>query len=1000
VLNDGSVDAVSRSEAIDTVPPSSVRVSAHATVIRNHLPRYRLDWTEREAHWSSEPRVARDQETNLIAVPLGCKQILEFDLVIPARRVSVLNVLLGTGDQPKKGVLSVELQNRDGDLLAKSVRDLAQLRNNDFSPILELEDIEFEPGAVYFVRLLCSATTDNEIAVWGYARPGNRGRHEIHRRLRHLSSTRLFAEDRAFPWTPTRVNNAVLVVPAGDIRRRNTLLRAVRESVAEIAFSVIDFDETPLYLPELRAADIVIFANITSPFSNSGMPFDDLCFDLHRYGVCTIFFDDETPAVHAPAHTSWSRATAVDTRLRRLQGRRCHFILTAGPQPILLSSLPGRSPVQPDRAMSLPLTPEGLAILVRSLRTRAAPKVAIVSVAHRSAWLIEAFLERIANQSYPGAIVTVIVDNASPDNDGEVARACGRRLARSGTPNRDVQVVANRERLSSAASRLAGLAAIEADLYLFVDCDCLISRHFVAAHVFEHWWDDVDIVIGPPPVDSGYRDPARLLAGLEDNPELVGSVAAAPDPVLGESFINCASSTYSIKRRHVTDRPLYDFSPPFPSAPNLSWEDVEFGYRVYASGGVSRFTSLAVAVRRPPLVPVVEAPRAEEVRATWALLLGKHPPMAFVARRWQETLLSAAAGRRRTSRPRRLRILTYRWHAGHQYEIYKLPHDFTLVTGLLPPEMDHWSFDQRPLRGNVAFAPVSFIDPRDFDVALLHFDENVLCPQLSNGVVSARWGDAFAWFLGLNLLPKIAVCHGTVPFIGQYAADPGPKNSFVLHELERRRLIDAITAAKVKVVCNSHQADREWEFPDSRVIWHGFDPIEFPPTTLERDILMLSADATRPHYRGAWEQDRVLSRLDPCIVAETAAHAGGAIENRSTNGFAARHFRSYIDRIRQFKIYLNTTLRSPMPRSRDEAMMTGVIPVSLRNHDVDRFVDNGIDGFYADGADALASFINDLLKDPSRVEAMSQAARLKALDVFNHDRYLAAWSELLRETMG
>jgi len=89
-----------------------------------------------------------------------------------------------------------------------------------------------------------------------------------------------------------------------------------------------------------------------------------------------------------------------------------------------------------------------------------------------------------------------------------------------------------------------------------------------------------------------------------------------------------------------------------------------------------------------------------------------------------------------------------------------------------------------------------------------------------------------------------------------------------------------------------------------------------------------------------------------------------------------------------------------MPRSRAEAMMTGVIPVTLANHDVHRFMENGVDGFYAQKPRDLADFINDLLKDKGRVRQMSQAARRKALDVFNHDRYLTDWSMLMREACG
>ena len=78
-------------------------------------------------------------------------------------------------------------------------------------------------------------------------------------------------------------------------------------------------------------------------------------------------------------------------------------------------------------------------------------------------------------------------------------------------------------------------------------------------------------------------------------------------------------------------------------------------------------------------------------------------------------------------------------------------------------------------------------------------------------------------------------------------------------------------------------------------------------------------------------------------------------------------------------------------------MMTGVIPVCLRNHDVDRFIDNGKNGFYADDPAELATWVNDLFRDEARKRAVSAAARRTAIDLFNHDRYLTAWQQLLEE---
>jgi hypothetical protein len=333
----------------------------------------------------------------------------------------------------------------------------------------------------------------------------------------------------------------------------------------------------------------------------------------------------------------------------------------------------------------------------------------------------------------------------------------------------------------------------------------------------------------------------------------------------------------------------------------------------------------------------------------------------------------------------------------HQYELYKLPHDFTLVTELGNPMVDHWAYDQRPLRPNVRFAPAHSIDPKSFDVAVLHFDENVLASQYTNGMMPACWGDPFRWALALPDIPKIAICHGTPQFEGQYGLDPNRKHDFVLYQEERTRFVDALAAAGSKVVCNSHQALAEWGFANAHVIWHGFDPQEFPAGSHDLGILALAPDFHRPHYRGAWEQRVVESLLNPGLHIETARHSGAALETLHSNAFATRHFRSYVNWIGRFKVFLNTTLRSPMPRSRGEAMMTGVIPVCIRNHDVDMFIENGIDGFYADSPEELAEYLNFLHRNPDAYAKMGKAARRKAIDVFNHDRYLNTWTMLLRE---
>ena len=78
-------------------------------------------------------------------------------------------------------------------------------------------------------------------------------------------------------------------------------------------------------------------------------------------------------------------------------------------------------------------------------------------------------------------------------------------------------------------------------------------------------------------------------------------------------------------------------------------------------------------------------------------------------------------------------------------------------------------------------------------------------------------------------------------------------------------------------------------------------------------------------------------------------------------------------------------------------MMCGLVTVSARNHDVDRFIENGVNGFYADEADELRSQLYFLMRNPDATRRIGAASRARAIEVFHIDRYLSDWSRLLAE---
>jgi len=145
--------------------------------------------------------------------------------------------------------------------------------------------------------------------------------------------------------------------------------------------------------------------------------------------------------------------------------------------------------------------------------------------------------------------------------------------------------------------------------------------------------------------------------------------------------------------------------------------------------------------------------------------------------------------------------------------------------------------------------------------------------------------------------------------------------------------------------------------------------------------------------------ETVLARLSSEISVSTHKHPAEAPVPRSDPRYSGFAFRNWLDHLGRHKIYLNTTLRSPMPRSRTEAMLCGVIPVSLDNHDVSRFIKNGVNGFYSSSPEELADFCRSVSRNSAMQERMSAAARATAVDVFNHDRFLTQWVTLVEKTL-
>ncbi len=652
------------------------------------------------------------------------------------------------------------------------------------------------------------------------------------------------------------------------------------------------------------------------------------------------------------------------------------------------------------------------------------PMFSIVSVLYGKEKEVPFFLESFARQDYEGKFEIIFVNDFSWDKSVDAVLKFKREFQNSSLA--DIKIIQNDKNMGNCYSRNVGIERAQGDIISVIDADCMVNKYFLKKHAEAYFYDDCDAAIGPLNLETNREDPFKTLDYYQNNLKQVEKDAKPQDPVNKRSFLNCVTRNFSIKRNFIKE-PLFDELFSYSSGKNsgFGWEDVEMGYRLYKRGAKIKYVSdaFSVHISHPSTTNADDIPTRS--LKNFRRLFDKHPDLFWVARRWSlETyakICSWLDAKKVTAnedreylnnrfqrflpnpfirKERPLKILSYPWHCAHQYEIYKLPYEFTLVTGLGTYIAQEWDFKRRPLPGNVEIKDVREIKISDHDFAILHFDENILSPENTNGIIGPDWGMAFKWFYENVKLPKVAICHGTPQFYGQYDGNQNGHNLMEIREEEREKFVKYLK--DILVITNSYQAQREWGFEKSKVIWHGFDPAEFPYGTFERKILMLNEKSMshRPHYNGYILKNEVFSEIpeehwyENISIPEPNSSYG-----KGTNDYAYAKFSNYTRELGKYSIYFNPTLRSPMPRTRSEAMMCGCAIVTAGNHDVELFIKNGANGFYSDDQAELREYLLFLLRDPKRAREIGMAGRKTAMDIFNHDRFLSEWDDVAGEIL-
>jgi len=292
-------------------------------------------------------------------------------------------------------------------------------------------------------------------------------------------------------------------------------------------------------------------------------------------------------------------------------------------------------------------------------------------------------------------------------------------------------------------------------------------------------------------------------------------------------------------------------------------------------------------------------------------------------------------------------------HEGYHYELCKLKCDFSMVV-----DKNHrWNTRYRPMPKNVTCYDRSTISTKfveEHDIAIIH---NYKHFQL----------------LHECKIPKIILMHCSR--IGQ--GDP---------EFANEDLSDYI------IVYNSFTDKERWNLtcPRQYVILHGFDPDEWPVSDREINKVLTVG-------RRISERDNICGYR----IIETFERSGIPIklvgDNPALGIQSPDNFTDYRRFFSKYAVYLNPTLKSPMPRSRGEAMMSGIPIITTGFYDEEHFIENEVNGFYSNNINELKEYTALVLADKKLQEKLSQNIRRTALERFHISRFLLQWREVLGE---
>jgi len=326
---------------------------------------------------------------------------------------------------------------------------------------------------------------------------------------------------------------------------------------------------------------------------------------------------------------------------------------------------------------------------------------------------------------------------------------------------------------------------------------------------------------------------------------------------------------------------------------------------------------------------------------------------------------------------RKLNILTFATHERYEQNLCKTGHEFyCLNIG------KQWDVDYAEIPENYHIID-QIPDYLDFDLILAH--TGCERAQIAHDILSSSKG------LNKNSTGIPIIRHNHV--LPDIRYDTG-----IQIQMNKNTLYDVFSFI-------SRYSMNQWGFKDGFVVEHGVDTSFWNPGKEKRDNVCLSVVndwANRDWCCGfnLWKDlvGIILgsgTKNNPFKV-ELPVRVLGKNPGFSEPAKSINELRYAYQRSR---IFLNTSLHSPVPTVLLEAMACGCAIISTANCMIPDIIEHGVNGLISNDPRELKSYINILLNDEKLANKLGENAS-KTIDTkYNLDRFIKSWNNLFYSTV-